>query len=163
MNRTDPNHSIGRRSVLGGGDAQVFEMAQPIFRAIAAQWFHMGRWGSGEAMKLVVNTLLGLGMPAIAEAIALLTPAEVTEIEDRICATSSLIASTSYQQIQPQEGMATAICVVMIAFLLAAPNVLRCNRSEWKLRQMTPDRNEAHQAKIEPPSTTGCMPGSGDL
>lgn len=61
----------GTLTLFGGGDAQVFEMAQPIFRAIAAQWFHMGPSGSGEAMKLVVNTLLGLGMQAIAEAIAL--------------------------------------------------------------------------------------------
>jgi 3-hydroxyisobutyrate dehydrogenase-like beta-hydroxyacid dehydrogenase len=61
----------GTLTLFGGGDAQVFEMAQPIFRAIAAQWFHMGPSGSWEAMKLVVNTLLGLGMQAIAEAIAL--------------------------------------------------------------------------------------------
>ena len=61
----------GTLTLFGGGDAHLFEMAQPIFRAIAAQWFHMGPSGSWEAMKLVVNTLLGLGMQAIAEAIAL--------------------------------------------------------------------------------------------
>jgi L-serine 3-dehydrogenase (NAD+) len=52
----------GTLTLFGGGDVQVFETAQPIFRAIAAQWFHMGPGGSGVAMKLVVNTLLGLGM-----------------------------------------------------------------------------------------------------
>jgi 3-hydroxyisobutyrate dehydrogenase-like beta-hydroxyacid dehydrogenase len=61
----------GTLTLFGGGDVQVFETAQPIFRAIAAQWFHMGPGGSGVAMKLVVNTLLGLGMQAIAEALAL--------------------------------------------------------------------------------------------
>jgi 3-hydroxyisobutyrate dehydrogenase-like beta-hydroxyacid dehydrogenase len=61
----------GTLTLFGGGDVQVFEAAQPIFRAIAAQWFHMGPGGSGVAMKLVVNTLLGLGMQAIAEAVAL--------------------------------------------------------------------------------------------
>jgi 3-hydroxyisobutyrate dehydrogenase-like beta-hydroxyacid dehydrogenase len=61
----------GTLSLFGGGEAQVFEAAEPIFRAIAAQWFHMGPGGSGVAMKLVVNTLLGLGMQAIAEAVAL--------------------------------------------------------------------------------------------
>jgi 3-hydroxyisobutyrate dehydrogenase-like beta-hydroxyacid dehydrogenase len=61
----------GTLTLFGGGDAEVFKAAQPIFRAIAAQWFHMGPSGSGEAMKLVVNTLLGLGMQAIAEAVAL--------------------------------------------------------------------------------------------
>jgi 3-hydroxyisobutyrate dehydrogenase-like beta-hydroxyacid dehydrogenase len=61
----------GTLTLFGGGEAQVFEAAQPIFRAIAAQWFHMGSSGSGVAMKLVVNTLLGLGMQAIAESVAL--------------------------------------------------------------------------------------------
>ena len=61
----------GTLSLFGGGEAQVFEAAEPIFRAIAAQWFHMGPGGSGVAVKLVVNTLLGLGMQAIAEAVAL--------------------------------------------------------------------------------------------
>lgn len=61
----------GTLTLFGGGEVQVFEAAQPIFRAIAAKWFHMGPGGSGVAMKLVVNTLLGLGMQALAEAVAL--------------------------------------------------------------------------------------------
>jgi 3-hydroxyisobutyrate dehydrogenase-like beta-hydroxyacid dehydrogenase len=61
----------GTLTLFGGGDVHVFEATQPIFRAIAAQWFHMGAAGSGMAMKLVVNTLLGLGMQAIAEAATL--------------------------------------------------------------------------------------------
>lgn len=66
-----PAADSGTLTLFGGGDVRVFEAAQPIFRAIAAQWFHMGPGGSGAAMKLVVNTLLGLGMQAIAEAVAL--------------------------------------------------------------------------------------------
>lgn len=61
----------GTLTLFGGGEVHVFEATQPIFRAIAAQWFHMGAAGSGVVMKLVVNTLLGLGMQAIAEAAAL--------------------------------------------------------------------------------------------
>jgi 3-hydroxyisobutyrate dehydrogenase-like beta-hydroxyacid dehydrogenase len=41
---------------------------EPLFRAIARQHFHLGPSGSGTTMKLVVNTLLGVGMEAIAEA-----------------------------------------------------------------------------------------------
>jgi len=52
-------------------DREVFEAATPIFRAIASQWFYMGSSGSGVAMKLVVNTLLGVAMQAVAEAVAL--------------------------------------------------------------------------------------------
>ena len=48
-----------------------FEAVQPIFAPIATQWFYMRPSGSGVAMKLVVNTLLGLGMQSIAEAVAL--------------------------------------------------------------------------------------------
>ena len=42
-----------------------------FLRAIARQYFYLGPSGSGTTMKLVVNTLLGVGMQAIAEAVAL--------------------------------------------------------------------------------------------
>jgi 3-hydroxyisobutyrate dehydrogenase-like beta-hydroxyacid dehydrogenase len=61
----------GALTLLGGGDRDLFEASTPIFAAIAKQWFYMGPSGSGVAMKLVVNTLLGLGMQSIAEAVAL--------------------------------------------------------------------------------------------
>jgi 3-hydroxyisobutyrate dehydrogenase len=61
----------GTITLLAGGDAELFEAAEPIFRALAAHYFLMGPSGSGVSMKLVVNTLLGVGMQAIAEAIAL--------------------------------------------------------------------------------------------
>src|ERR1700730_10773260 len=61
----------GKLTLFGGGDRKVFEAAEMIFAAIASQWFYMGPNGSGVAMKLVVNTLLGVGMQAIAEAVAL--------------------------------------------------------------------------------------------
>jgi 3-hydroxyisobutyrate dehydrogenase-like beta-hydroxyacid dehydrogenase len=61
----------GTLTLFGGGDREIFESAEAIFAAIANQWFYVGRSGSGVAMKLVVNTLLGVGMQAIAEALAL--------------------------------------------------------------------------------------------
>lgn len=61
----------GTLTLFAGGTRPEFNAAEPIFRAIAAQWFYMGPSGSGEAMKLVVNTMLGLGMQAIAESVAL--------------------------------------------------------------------------------------------
>ncbi len=54
-----------------GGDEELFHAAAPIFQAIAKQCFLLGGPGSGTAMKLVVNTLLGVGMQAIAEAVVL--------------------------------------------------------------------------------------------
>jgi 3-hydroxyisobutyrate dehydrogenase len=61
----------GSLTLFGGGEREVFEVVQPILAPIATQWFYMGPSGSGVAMKLVVNTLLGLGMQSIAEAVAL--------------------------------------------------------------------------------------------
>ena len=61
----------GALTLFGGGDRDAFEAAEAIFSAIAKQWFYMGPAGSGVAMKLVVNALLGVGMQAVAEAVAL--------------------------------------------------------------------------------------------
>jgi 3-hydroxyisobutyrate dehydrogenase-like beta-hydroxyacid dehydrogenase len=66
-----PAAEAGKLTLFGGGDREVFQAATPIFHAIASQWFYMGSSGSGVAMKLVVNTLLGVEMQAIAEAVAL--------------------------------------------------------------------------------------------
>ena len=66
-----PTAETGALTLFGGGDRKTFEAAASIFAAIARQWFYMGPGGSGVAMKLVVNTLLGVGMQAIAEAVAL--------------------------------------------------------------------------------------------
>ena len=65
-----PAAEQGTLTLLGGGDAKTFEACQPIFSAVAKQYFLMGPSGSGTTMKLVVNALLGLNMQAIAEAVA---------------------------------------------------------------------------------------------
>jgi 3-hydroxyisobutyrate dehydrogenase-like beta-hydroxyacid dehydrogenase len=68
---SSPAAEAGKLTLFGGGEREEFTLSEPIFTAIAQQWFYMGPSGSGVAMKLVVNTLLGLGMQAIAEALAL--------------------------------------------------------------------------------------------
>src|SRR5271168_1270227 len=66
-----PAAEQGILTLLAGGNQEVFLAAEPIFQAIAKQYFLLGGPGSGTAMKLVVNTLLGVGMQAIAEAVVL--------------------------------------------------------------------------------------------
>jgi len=61
----------GSLTLLCGGDEDSFHAAKAIFTAIGRQYFYLGPSGSGNTMKLVVNTLLGVGMQAIAEAIVL--------------------------------------------------------------------------------------------
>src|ERR1700693_1464296 len=65
-----PAAEQGTLTLLGGGNADVFAACQPIFSALAKQYFYLGPSGSGTTMKLVVNTLLGVNMQAIAEAVA---------------------------------------------------------------------------------------------
>jgi len=66
-----PAAERGLLTLFGGGDKACFAAAEPIFRAIAQKYFYLGPSGSGATMKLVANTLLGIGMQAIAEAVAL--------------------------------------------------------------------------------------------
>ena len=66
-----PAAENGLLALFGGGDKQCFDAAESIFRVISKKYFYLGRSGSGATMKLVVNTVLGIGMQAIAEAVAL--------------------------------------------------------------------------------------------
>jgi len=66
-----PAAERGTLTLLVGGDGDLFRAAEPVLQAVAKQYFLLGGAGSGTAMKLVVNTLLGVGMQAIAEAVVL--------------------------------------------------------------------------------------------
>ena len=65
-----PAAEQGALVLFGGGDQNCFDAAESIFRVMARKWFYMGPSSSGASMKLVVNSLLGIGMQAIAEAVA---------------------------------------------------------------------------------------------
>ena len=64
-----PAAEEGILTLLVGGNRELFRAAKPIFQAIAKHSHLLGGSGSGTTMKLVVNTLLGVGMQAIAEAV----------------------------------------------------------------------------------------------
>jgi len=66
-----PAAEQGMLTLLVGGSPDLFRAAEPIFQSVAKQYFLLGGPGSGTTMKLVVNTLLGLGMQAISEAVVL--------------------------------------------------------------------------------------------
>ena len=66
-----PAAERGLLTLFGGGSKECFDAAESLFHVIAQKYFYLGRSGSGATMKLVVNTLLGIGMQAIAEAVAL--------------------------------------------------------------------------------------------
>jgi 3-hydroxyisobutyrate dehydrogenase len=66
-----PAAEKGLLTLFGGGNKECFDGAESIFRVMAQKYFYLGPSGSGATMKLVVNALLGIGMQAIAESVAL--------------------------------------------------------------------------------------------
>jgi 3-hydroxyisobutyrate dehydrogenase-like beta-hydroxyacid dehydrogenase len=66
-----PAAENGLLTLFGGGNKECFDGAESIFRVISHKYFYLGPSGSGATMKLVVNSLLGIGMQAIAEGVAL--------------------------------------------------------------------------------------------
>ncbi|HEX6511428.1 MAG TPA: NAD(P)-dependent oxidoreductase [Chloroflexota bacterium] len=65
-----PQAEQGSLNILVGGDEYVYRRCRPIFDALGTS-YHLGPNGTGLVMKLVVNSLLGLGVQALAEAITL--------------------------------------------------------------------------------------------
>jgi 3-hydroxyisobutyrate dehydrogenase-like beta-hydroxyacid dehydrogenase len=65
MSGSTPVAEQGALTLFGGGDQGCFAAAESIFRVIARKYFYLGPSGSGATMKLVVNSLLGIGMQAL--------------------------------------------------------------------------------------------------
>jgi 3-hydroxyisobutyrate dehydrogenase len=60
----------GTLIIFVGGDREAYESTAPILDTLGRHEY-MGASGAGATMKLVTNTLLGLGIQALAEAVAL--------------------------------------------------------------------------------------------
>jgi 3-hydroxyisobutyrate dehydrogenase-like beta-hydroxyacid dehydrogenase len=61
----------GNLILFVGGDRAAYERWRPILDVIGRPNFYLGPSGAGSTMKLVVNALLGVGLQAMAEALAL--------------------------------------------------------------------------------------------
>lgn len=66
-----PQVKEGSLVIFVGGEQAVYQQCKPILDHLGQAIFYMGGSGMGTTMKMVVNTLLGLGLQAVAEAIAL--------------------------------------------------------------------------------------------
>jgi 3-hydroxyisobutyrate dehydrogenase-like beta-hydroxyacid dehydrogenase len=66
-----PIATEGQLSFWVGGDSSDLEEVQPLLSEMGSRTVHVGPNGAGSAMKLVINLLLGTGMAAFAEAMAL--------------------------------------------------------------------------------------------
>jgi len=60
----------GQLVMFVGGDRSAYERCLPVLQVLAREAHYMGPSGSGTTMKLCANTLLGLGIQALAEAVA---------------------------------------------------------------------------------------------
>jgi len=56
--------------IFVGGDRSAYDRCLPVLQVLAREAYYMGPAGSGATMKLCANALLGLGMQALAEAVA---------------------------------------------------------------------------------------------
>ncbi len=54
-----------------GGEEATYQQCKPILEVLSKSSFYMGESGKGTTMKMVVNTMLGLELQALAEAITL--------------------------------------------------------------------------------------------
>ena len=61
----------GNVLLLVGGDPSQADGCANLFSRLARAWFHLGPWGSGARMKLVVNLVLGLNRLVLAEGLSL--------------------------------------------------------------------------------------------
>jgi 3-hydroxyisobutyrate dehydrogenase len=61
----------GQLIVLVGGEADVLERCRLMFDVLGKTFIHFGEVGNGSAAKLVINSLLGMIMQSIAEALVM--------------------------------------------------------------------------------------------
>lgn len=92
--------SDGQVVVMVGGEAAALDAARDVLEAFASQIFHVGAWGAGSRMKLVVNLVLGLQRAVLAEG---LTLARALGIDPQR-ALDVLRASAAYSRVMDTKG-----------------------------------------------------------
>lgn len=83
-----------------GGPETALARAEPLLRDFCRQVFHLGDWGAGARMKLVVNLVLGLNRAVLAEGLTLantlgIDPTKTLEV---------LRAGVSYSKVMDTKG-----------------------------------------------------------
>jgi len=66
-----PQAEQGQLVIFVGGAEAAYQRSAPILSILGRESFYLGPAGAGSTMKLCVNALLGLGLQALAEAVAL--------------------------------------------------------------------------------------------
>jgi 3-hydroxyisobutyrate dehydrogenase-like beta-hydroxyacid dehydrogenase len=90
----------GQGVVMIGGTESAVAAARPILACCGKQAFHLGPWGAGSRMKLVVNLVLGLNRAALAEGLTLAAALEL----DLPTTLATLQATAAYSAIMDAKG-----------------------------------------------------------
>lgn len=62
-----------------GGDAETLRAAEPVLGVMGKKWFHLGPNGAGQTIKLAMNGILALQVEAMAEGLAIVSKAGLSE------------------------------------------------------------------------------------
>jgi 3-hydroxyisobutyrate dehydrogenase-like beta-hydroxyacid dehydrogenase len=90
----------GQAIVMAGGTEEAFAAAREVLSTFAKSVFHVGPWGAGSRMKLVVNLVLGLNRAVLAEGLNFASALGV----DPQAALHILRASAAYSQVMDTKG-----------------------------------------------------------
>lgn len=119
----------GEALVLVGGDATACADNRDLLDSLSRAWFHLGTWGSGARMKLVVNLVLGLHRAVLAEGLAFaqacgVDPAEALRILQLSPAASTVMQTKGpkmlAQDFQPQARLSQHLKDVRLILAAAA-------------------------------------------
>ncbi|MCH8042594.1 MAG: NAD(P)-dependent oxidoreductase [Planctomycetes bacterium] len=90
----------GQAIALVGGTAAAMRRGEGLLDRFAERVFHVGPWGSGAKMKLVVNLVMGLNRAALAEGLSLANRMEL----DAASTLEILQAGLSYSRVMDTKG-----------------------------------------------------------
>jgi 3-hydroxyisobutyrate dehydrogenase-like beta-hydroxyacid dehydrogenase len=90
----------GQAIVMVGGEEVTFTLAREIISCFGKEVFHVGPWGSGARMKLVVNLVLGLNRAVLAEGLTLASGLDL----DLPTTLAILKASPAYSTVMDTKG-----------------------------------------------------------
>lgn len=62
-----------------GGDTETLRAVEPVLGVMGKKWFHLGPSGAGQTIKLAMNGILALQVDAMAEALAIVGKAGLSE------------------------------------------------------------------------------------
>jgi 3-hydroxyisobutyrate dehydrogenase-like beta-hydroxyacid dehydrogenase len=83
----------GELTIMAGGRGDDLDAARPVLDVLASRIFHMGDHGSGAAMKLAVNAVVGALNLAVAEALVLAEKAGIERSTAYEVFASSVVAA----------------------------------------------------------------------